>query len=539
MSNKYKFLLPLLFAVILVLGINLGLKLGSITGSKKPIGETNSQSRLEEVLRLIEVRYVDSVNTGDLVNGAIGDILEDLDPHSFFIAAEDLQGVNESLEGNFEGIGIEFYIVKDTIIVVSPISGGPSEALGIRSGDKIITVDDSTIAGVGITNQGVIDMLRGPKGSKVKVGIKRPGSKELIAYDITRDKIPLYSVDVGYMVDDTVGYIKINRFSATTYTEFMEQLRKLNEAGMTHLMLDLRQNPGGYLTAATMIADEFISGRDILVYTMGRTYDRMDYTAKADGEFESGRIAIMIDDGSASASEILAGAIQDWDRGLIVGRRSFGKGLVQEQYPLEDGSALRLTVARYYTPTGRCIQKPYDDLEAYNNEVFERYDHGELMTVDSVQHPDSLIFYTPKGRIVYGGGGIIPDIFVPLDTSYNYVAMGKIQALIPQFAYNHFANHLQEFNNYKKSEYFKQNFSISPELYDAFLAYAKAEGLEVSDEDIALLESRTKTILKAHFARQLWQDEGFYPVIHTLDPTFQKTYNELKAFTGFKRVRRD
>ncbi len=438
MGRIHNFLLPLLFAAMLALGIKLGFELSRLMGDKPAITSGRTHSKLDELMRLIEVKYVDTVSQEMLVDDAINEVLGKLDPHSFYIPGEELQAVNENLDGNFEGIGIEFYIVKDTIIVVSPISGGPSEALGIRSGDKIITIEDSTVAGVEISNKQVINKLRGPSGSKVRVGIARSGVPGLTEYSITRDKIPLYSLDVGYMVDDSIGYIKINRFSATTYTEFMEQLRKLNNQGMRRLLLDLRQNPGGYLNAATMIADEFIGGNDLLVYTQGKAYDRTDYNAKADGEFENGCLAIILDEGSASAAEILAGAVQDWDRGILVGRRSFGKGLVQEQYDMSDKSAVRLTVARYYTPSGRCIQKPYEEgSDEYFHDLERRYESGELYSMDSVSFPDSLKYYTPKGRVVYGGGGIMPDVFVPIDTSYDYVTMGKLQAFIPQFVYNY------------------------------------------------------------------------------------------------------
>lgn len=540
MGRIHNFLLPFLFAAVMVLGIKLGFELNAVIGDKPSISSGRTHSKLDELMRLIEVKYVDTVSQTTLIDDAINEVLSKLDPHSFYIPSEDLQAVNESLDGNFEGIGIEFYIVKDTIIVVSPISGGPSEALGIRSGDKIITIEDSTVAGVEISNKQVVDKLRGPAGSVVRVGIARSGIEGLTDYNITRDKIPLYSLDVGYMVDDSIGYIKINRFSATTYNEFMEQLRKLNNQGMRSLIVDLRQNPGGYLNAATMIADEFIAGNSLLVYTQGKAYDRTDYNAKTEGEFENGKLAIIIDEGSASASEILAGAVQDWDRGLVVGRRSFGKGLVQEQYDMSDKSAVRLTVARYYTPSGRCIQKPYDEgSDEYFHDLESRFESGELYSLDSVSFPDSLKYYTPMGRVVYGGGGIMPDIFVPLDTTYDYITMGRVQVYIPQFVYNYYANHQIDFKIYKESKYFKENFTITPELYSQFEAYARAEGLKVEPAAMAPLEQRIKTILKAHFARQLWKEDGFYPVINSIDPTFQRTYDALRSFDGFERVERD
>lgn len=538
MNKRYSYLLPLLFAAIMVFGIKLGFELNGLIGNKPTVGTGVSTNKLDEVLRLIEARYVDTVDVEYLVGGAIDEMLNELDPHSSYIQASRVQAVNESLDGNFEGIGIEFYIVRDTIIVVSPISGGPSESLGIMSGDKIIKVEDSLVAGVGIADKEVIEMLRGPGGSEVKISIARYGQDELIDYTIVRDKIPLFSVDVGYMMDDTVGYIKVNRFSATTYTEFMQQLRELNDLGMRRLILDLRQNPGGYLTASTMLADEFIAGKDLLVYTLGKAYDRIDHEAKEPGEFERGALAVIIDEGSASASEILAGAVQDWDRALIVGRRSFGKGLVQEQYNLSDGSAIRLTIARYYTPTGRCIQKSYTDgEEAYDMELDDRFASGELLSMDSIHVSDSLVYYTPKGRPVYGGGGIMPDIFVPLDTTYDYMYMSQVRMYIPQFSYAYYAEHQQDFEGYKESDYFKKNFEISDELFAQFVSYAVAEGLEMDTARFELLSDRIRTNIKAYFARQLWKEDGFYPVINTLDPTVLRTYEEVKKFNGFERVK--
>ena len=358
MNKKYNYLLPLVCSAILAFGIMLGFKLNTVVGGKKAFGHNQSSGfdRIEEVMSLIQAKYVDTVNQQKLADGAITDILGKLDPHSYYITAKELKGVNESLEGNFDGIGIEFFLNKDTITVLSPISGGPSEALGIKPGDKIIKIEDSIVAGVKITNQKVAEKLRGAKGSQVRVAIMRKGSEKLIDFTITRQEIPLISVDAGYMVDNEVGYIKINRFAATTYEEFMKQLTKLKKAGMTKLVLDLRQNPGGLLDMSIMIADEFISGRQLLLYTQGKTEKRKNYSAKAEGDFESGELAILVDEGSASASEILSGAVQDYDRGFIVGRRSFGKGLVQEQFPLSDGSAVRLTIARYHTKIVR--QKP-------------------------------------------------------------------------------------------------------------------------------------------------------------------------------------
>jgi carboxyl-terminal processing protease len=437
------------------------------------------------------------------------------------------------LDGEFDGIGIEFYIVKDTLIVVSAISGGPSEKQGVQGGDKIVTIDDSLVAGVNITNEQVVKFLRGPKGTEVTIGVQRSGVKELLTFTITRDKIPLKSVDVGYMIDDSVGYIKINRFSAHTYEEFMAQLTKLKELGMKRLLMDLRQNPGGILTQSTMIADEFIAGRNMLVYTMGKAYGTVDYQAKIDGDFEKGYVAVLIDQGSASASEILAGAIQDYDRGLIIGRRSFGKGLVQEQYDMSDGSAIRLTVARYYTPSGRCIQKPYDDLDAYNGDLDHRLETGEFFSMDSVQFPDSLKYYTMGKRVVYGGGGIVPDLFVPIDTTLDVQYLSTLQGFVPQFVYKFYSNNPQGFKQYTSSKYFKENFQVTNQWFSEFLAYAEGEGAKIDMVRLAPLEGRLRTLIKAHFARQLWNEEGFYPIYNSTDSTYLKGYEALRGFKGF------
>ncbi|MGB1032256.1 MAG: S41 family peptidase, partial [Flavobacteriales bacterium] len=371
-----------------------GMLFSSLTQAQK----TDPQSTTEKfgtLLYYIEQMYVDSVDSEALTEKAIRGMLEDLDPHSSYISSSDVQDANAPLKGNFDGIGIQFNILKDTILVVSPISGGPSEKLGIQAGDKIVTVDGQVVAGVGITNNDVRDKLMGPKDTKVTVGIKRKGAKKLIDFDIIRDKIPIYSVDASYMLDDNIGYIKVNRFGKTTMQELREGLVKMKNQGMKDLVLDLQGNGGGYLQTAIEMADEFLSEQKLIVFTQGRAFPKDDFYAKREGLFEKGRLVVLIDEGSASASEIVSGAIQDWDRGLIIGRRSFGKGLVQRPVPLPDGSEVRLTVQKYYTPSGRCIQKPYDDgVEAYRNEKYDRYDSGELYSIDGVEFPDSLKYAT-------------------------------------------------------------------------------------------------------------------------------------------------
>jgi carboxyl-terminal processing protease len=410
-------LLPLLLAATLVLGIMLGLYLPRHSDIAQHSGLWSRNDKINNILNLIESNYVDSVNRNDLVEAAIPAILKKLDPHSVYIPARDLARANEPLQGNFEGIGISFNMATDTILVISTIPGGPSEKLGLLPGDKILYVNDSLVAGKGISDEKIMSMLKGPRGTDVKVRILRKGHKELLSFDITRDKIPIYSVDVAYMVNNNTGYIKINSFAMTTFAEFMQGLKELKSQGMTKLIIDLRGNSGGIMEAAIQIANQFLKKDQLIVYTKGRTQPRNEARATGDGEFETGDLVILVDEWSASASEILAGALQDNDRGTIIGRRSFGKGLVQEPVQFTDGSGMRLTIARYYTPTGRSIQKPYKDgFDEYYEDLSTRYSRHEFENSDSIHFDKLLKFTTPGGKIVYGGGGIMPDKFVPYDT---------------------------------------------------------------------------------------------------------------------------
>lgn len=532
-DKKYHFILPFIFAVVLAIGLWGGFQLKDSTVKKVSIVDNDGQlNKVDHVLNYINSKYVDTVNEDKIVHTAIQNALDELDPHSFYIPPKDLKNVNNSLEGKFEGIGIEFFIVNDTITVVSPISGGPSEKLGIRAGDKIVEIEDTSVAGIGITNKDVIDKLRGPKGSEVQISIKRPNQDQLIPYTITRDKIPIHSVDVGYMVNDRIGYIKISRFSGKTYDEFTDKLKSLLEKDMKKLILDLRQNPGGYLGASTLIADEFLSGRKLIVYTEGQSYQRKEYKAKNPGRFEEGELAILIDEGSASASEIVAGAVQDWDRGTIIGRRSFGKGLVQEQFKLDDGSALRLTVARYHTPSGRCIQKPYDDGNAeYYREIANRFKNGEYVHPDTSTPSDSLLYKTSEGDTVYGGGGIMPDIFVPMDTSGNMRYYSKLRAKIPPFVYGYYADHKDLFNSIENPKEYRKEFQLPDQTYQAFLSYAEQQGVSIKKDELAELKPRISTTLKAHLGRQLWRNKGYFPIMNTIDTTFKRAVKKLSTDT--------
>lgn len=531
--GKISIFLPLLLSVFLVGGMLIGFKLKSNKNSS--IGESISiisatePGRLEELIRYIEARYVDDIDRDEMTESAINTLLKQLDPHSNYISSKDLKEVNEQLEGNFEGIGIEFMLLEDTILVVSPIAGGPSEKVGVLAGDKIVMIEDSLIAGKNINNRDVISMLKGERGSSVKIGVLRGKNPDLKFFEIQRDKIPLQSVEVGYMLNKETGYIKVNRFSATTYKEFMEKLEKLvEEHEMKDLVIDLRQNPGGYLNEATNILSQLFQEKDrLLVYTEGRTVKRNEYETTGKPFFKIDDIAVLIDEGSASASEILAGAIQDWDRGVIIGRRSFGKGLVQEQYSLKDGSALRLTVARYYTPTGRSIQKNYEDREAYNHDVYDRYDTGELYNKDSIAIVDSTKFYTKiEKRQVYGGGGITPDIFIPLDTNGVSDYYIDVRGFIPQFAHRYVEGHKDDFD-YNLKE-FVSLYDVPRHTLDAFTDYAEKQGVALDADDLRESKEDLKLAIKARIARKLYGDEGFYSVWNEEDKVVKKALEALQ-----------
>ena len=458
--------------------------------------------------------------------------LESLDPHSSYIPISELQEVTESMQGNFEGIGVEFQIIKDTILVVSPISGGPSERQGILAGDKIVRVDTLNVAGVGFTNKDVLKTLKGKKGTEVLLFIKRKNIDRLLEFNIVRDRIPITSVDVSYMVSSEVGYIKVNRFSGTTDQEFISALSQLKKSGMKKLILDLRSNPGGYLSAAINMADEFLPSGRLIVYTEGNARSKRVYESTYQGQFQKESLVVLIDEGSASASEIVAGAIQDHDRGFIVGRRSFGKGLVQEQNQMSDGSAFRLTTARYFTPSGRSIQKPYsDDAEEYNQEASERYDRGELYYEDSVKVSDSLKYFTEKGRVVYGGGGIYPDYFIPMDSTGRSDWLFDLLAenIINTYAFDYVESQTSKLDMYKTPYAFQNDFLIEESQFLDFVKAAKEKGVEGSKSDIESSRAWVKLRIKALIARQLWSDEGFYRAINADDVMMNKALELLSG----------
>ncbi len=455
--------------------------------------------------------------------------MTELDPHSSYIPEEELESVNASLEGSFDGIGIQFTIIDDTIQVISPLAGGPSEKLGIRAGDKIVEINDTTVAGIGITNAKIMERLRGDKGTDVKVGIQRGANPEVIHFDITRDKIPDYSLDVSYMVDDRIGFVKINRFSSTTYEEFMKAIEKLDEAGMKDLIIDVRQNPGGYLQAATKIVGQLFDDKRLLVYTEGRTQRRNEYKSTGRNFYDIENVVVLIDEGSASASEILAGAVQDSDRGKIIGRRSFGKGLVQEQYNLNDGSALRLTVARYYTPSGRSIQKPYKGKKGdYDKDIAERFEHGEMENPDSIAVADTTRYYTEDGRVVYGGGGITPDVFVALDPVLNNPYFLKTSQYIMEFSYSYLNKNRDKIGEYESADDFVEKYKVSDKVLEQFSEYASQKGIEKDKRAFKKAKSAIANRIKAHFARDLFKAEGFYRAWNHEDKIFAEAMKELK-----------
>jgi carboxyl-terminal processing protease len=536
--DKFRFkitiYLPILFALVLIAGILLGVRLAPKSAENQgflPINLSQG-NKISEILSFIERDYVDTVNIENLSDEAVSRILEKLDPHSQYIAASELNHVNEQLEGNFEGIGVQFRIENDTVMVVLPISGGPSEKVGIKAGDRIVIVDKDTIAGKGIQNPEVMKRLKGKRGTKVNLGVFRRGEKELIDFTITRDVIPTYSVDVAYMVNSSTGYIKINSFTATTQKEFSKALDELHAEGLSKLILDLRGNAGGYLQAAIDVADEFLKDESLIVYTKGQNRPKNFAFATKRGNFEEGQLVVLIDEGSASASEIVAGAIQDNDRGTIIGRRSFGKGLVQEQRGLTDGSALRLTVARYYTPTGRCIQKPYKEgTEAYYEEFHDRFVNGEVLHADSIHFNDSLKYTTPGGKVVYGGGGIMPDIFIPIENGENMAYYNRLinRGIIYDFAFEYTDTHRAEFSQFKDYKNFDSGFIVSETMFEDLVKLAAKKDIARDVAGINARKEEIKILLKALIGRNILDDLGFYPIYLQKDQTFQKTLEFLEG----------
>lgn len=534
MKTKYPIsilIAPVLFSIAIVLGIFIGRYYKS-NEAENMFYIYPRTDKLTNVINYITREYVDPLDKDKIVENTIPKILSELDPHSQYLPASDLVRLNEPLEGNFSGIGVQFNMLNDTLVVIKTIANGPSEKVGILAGDRILVVDGDTMAGKKITSDSIVSRLKGPKGTIVNVGVERPNIDNLLYFDITRDDIPLYSMDIAYMVRPDIGYIKLNKFSRTTFEEFSEGVIKLLGQGMTQLILDLRGNSGGYLDAAVRIADQFLEDGQLIVYTEGNARQRQEYRASKGGLCKDVEVVVLIDEGSASASEILAGAIQDNDRGTIIGRRSFGKGLVQEQNMLQDGSAIRLTIARYYTPTGRSIQKPYENgnEDEYYHELSDRYLHGEYSEKDSIKFNDSLKYTTPGGKIVYGGGGIMPDIFVPIDTTgvTNYLMDVRNRGLIYRFSLRFTDDHRKELQNFSTIDQINAYLNQKKTLNE-FVKFAEKNNVPENKSEIKTSEEILKTQLYAYIIRNILDDEGFYPSIENIDTTLLKAIAILQT----------
>ncbi len=544
MKKKYSILTivsPILFAIAIIIGIMIG-RFYKSNHSSNLLRIYPHTEKLSNVLNYIQNAYVDRIDKTELEEITIPLILSELDPHSQYVPATDLTEVNEPLEGNFSGIGVQFNMLNDTLIILKTIVNGPSEKVGILAGDRILIVDGDTLAGKRISSDSIVSRLKGPRGTDVNVGIQRKKVDKLIYFNIIRDNIPLYSMDIAYMVRPNIGYLKLNKFSRTTFEEFSEGIIKLLGEGMTKLILDLRGNGGGYLDAAVHIADQFLDEGQLIVYTEGHSSPRQEYRASKGGLCKDLEIAILIDEGSASASEILAGALQDNDRGIIVGRRSFGKGLVQEQKVFPDGSAIRLTIARYYTPTGRCIQKPYENgnNEDYYMDLYNRYSHGELSEKDSIKFSDTLKYKTPGGKIVYGGGGIMPDYFVPIDTSgvSDYLIQVRNRGLIYRFSLEYTDNNRKELQEILSLENFYSYFNRNGTLRD-FIKFAAKNDVPANNKEIDASKEILKTQLYAYIIRNILDNEGFYPAIESIDNALLKAIDLLTTEDMYAAARRN
>lgn len=536
--------LPIIASLAMALGIMLGVMLprenkasnsqgvteSGVPTVSLPAGSSNF-NKLNYVLYLLKSMYVDSIKTDELTEKIIPRVLEELDPHSTYVPKDEVEMTNSDLEGSFSGIGVQFNIQNDTIMVVDVISGGPSEKVGILPGDRIIEVNDSSFVGKDINNNKVLKTLRGPKDTKVNVGIKRNSSKETLYFTITRGDIPVNSVDIAYPITPKIGYIKVSRFGANTYNEFVTELTKLKKQGCEQFMIDLRYNSGGYLHAAIKMINEFLEKDELIVYTEGRSYAREDAIANGKGMFKNMPVCVLINEWSASASEIFAGAIQDQDRGIIVGRRSFGKGLVQQQMPLFDGSEVRLTIAHYYTPSGRSIQKPYEggNLEEYEKDILNRYEHGEFFSSDSIVAGDSIKYYTREGRIVYGGGGIMPDYFVPQDTTGHTAYYTEVQnkGYTYSFAFQYSDKNrstLKAFKDYNELCAYLDKENINLQFYK----FAESKGVSSEAKGQAEAADVINNILKAYICRNILGESAFYPILNSKDETINKALEVMQ-----------
>lgn len=531
------------FKSIIIIVVLLPLGLAAQYGQQKnvkPMDTDKTSRKISTLFHYINNFYVDTLDMPDLAEKVFVQTLKELDPHSAYIPAKDVEKADEPLKGSFEGVGITFQLFKDTILVVSPIPGGPSDKVGILAGDKILTVDGEDAFGKDINNKWVIDHLRGKKDTKVIVGIYRRGNDNLIDFEIIRDKIPINSLDASFMLDKKTGYIKLNRFSKTSLDEFNEAITELKTKGLENLVFDLRGNGGGYLGTAMTISDEFLSDGELIVYTEGIHTPRQELKATTNGEFKNGKLIVLINEGSASASEIVSGAVQDWDRGIIIGRRSFGKGLVQRPFQMPDKSVIRLTVARYYTPSGRCIQKPYDGgVEEYYLDFKNRYDHGELLSADSINFPDSLKYKTDNGRTVYGGGGVMPDIFVPLDSARfnklysSFIRKGIVNSFVNEYLDKNRKSLIKEHHDF---ESFNSTFELTEEDFEKFLSMAKDEEIEVKSENLDHNIDFIKLQLKALIARNIFETGDYFEVISSMDHEIEKALEVMNDNAAFSKL---
>jgi carboxyl-terminal processing protease len=522
-----------------VAGLIMTLSLLTVKASSQMLNE--SAFKLDRTFGLIDAFYVDSVNDNDLAEKAIIEILRNLDPHSTYISAKDVKEMNEPLNGNFEGIGIQFNLLRDTIIVIEPIAHGPAEKVGIKAGDRIVKIDSENVAGIGISTSGVRSRLMGRKGTRVNVIVSRRRQKNLLEFTIIRDKIPIYSLDAAYMLDGETGYIKLNKFAATTDKEYTDAVDKLKKQNMKNLVLDLRGNGGGYMLAATAVANSFFADPSLLVYLVGRKTPRRDYESSGSGILSSARLVVLTDEGSASASEILSGAVQDWDRGVIMGRRTFGKGLVQNGFYLNDGSMIRLTVARYYTPTGRSIQRPYNDgYDKYMENFYKRFTDGELLSADSIHYKDSLKYKTlTNKRTVYGGGGIMPDIFVSVDTTYNSPYFNQLYArnVLNTFTLDYYDKNRDVLNaEYKTFEDFKNNFRFSADDIKDFIAKGEAEGVKYNEEQFNKSKDEIMLILKGLVATNIWQTNEYFEIVNQDDKVIKRALSIINDKNKYNHI---
>lgn len=539
MKNNNTRFIPFLLAICLIAGIAIGTFYANhFSGNKLGIINTSS-NKLNALLRIIDDQYVDTVNMGELVEEAMPQILSELDPHSSYIPAKDLEAVNADLKGSFSGIGIQFTIQNDTIHVNSVIQGGPSEKVGLMAGDRIVEVDDSAFVGKIVTNSEAMKRLKGEKGSKVKLGVYRPGEKDLLHFTVIRGNIPVKSIDAAYMINEKVGYIKVNKFGETTYPELLIALAKLNQKNCEGLIVDLRGNTGGYMAAAIQMVNEFLPNNRLIVYTQGRKSPREDYNSNGTGSNQKMPLVVLVDEGSASASEIFAGAIQDNDRGTIVGRRSFGKGLVQQPIEFSDGSAIRLTIARYYTPSGRCIQKPYEKGKEseYELDLLTRYEHGEFFSADSIKQDETEVYHTRLGRPVYGGGGIMPDIFVPQDTTgmTSYFRMAANRGLIIRYTFDYTdlnRSTLQKYDTPEKMEAYLKGQN----LLNKFAAWAEKKGLKRRNNLMMKSRRLFEMSLYGNIIYNMLGMEAYVEYLNESDKTVLKAVEILEKGESFPQA---